>query len=78
MKKRLLSEKDLLRGLNEHTGHADEVFTPLPRELDPLEKLKGSVIKYDRPFDSVWDDWFDDQDVSEESLASRDQPEPKA
>lgn len=77
MKRRPASEKDLLRGLNEHSGHADEVFEPLPEELDPLEKLKGSVLKYDDPFVPVWDEWFDDSGVSEDYMADRDQPEPK-
>lgn len=77
MKQRPPSEEELLRGLDEYTSHADELFKPLPEELDPLEKLKGSVIRYDGPFAPVWDEWFDDSGVSEDYMADRDQPEPK-
>lgn len=29
------SEKELLKGLNAHTAHADELATPINEELDP-------------------------------------------
>ena len=52
-------ERRILRGLDEHTAHADEVATPTERELEPepepLERLRGSVRHYDRPTDPVAD-----------------------
>ena len=60
-----LKESELLKGLNAHTTHADELARHLERELTPLEKLRGSVKKYDRPTDPVWDEFFDGEGVSE-------------
>jgi antitoxin VapB len=51
-----MQEKELLKGLDADKAHADELAIPLPKELDPLERLKGSVKRYDQPFESVWDD----------------------
>ena len=69
------SEKDLLEGLDSFTAHADELAQPLPEELTPLERLKGSVKRYDRPFDSVWDDCFDSEErATDDFLEDRDQP----
>ncbi|MBQ0748506.1 MAG: hypothetical protein KBT82_17625 [Marinobacter sp.] len=54
-------------GLDAHTAHADEVAQPLPEELTPLERLKGSVKRYSRPTDPVWDEVFDSAEgVSED------------
>jgi len=53
------SEKELLDGLDAHTAHADELADLLPQELTPLERLKGTVKRYDRPTDPVWDEFFD-------------------
>jgi DNA-binding XRE family transcriptional regulator len=53
-----LTEQELLKGLNAHTAHADELADPLPQELTPLEHLKDSVKHYDRPFDPVWDEFL--------------------
>ena len=50
-----LKELELLKNLNAHTAHADELATPLPEELEPLERLKGSVKHYERPFDGCWE-----------------------
>ncbi|RBP30718.1 hypothetical protein DET50_107133 [Marinobacter pelagius] len=50
MNKKRLTEKDLLEGLDAHTAHADELAQPLPQELTPLERLKGSVKRYERPW----------------------------
>ena len=52
----------MLRGLDEHTAHAEETATPTQGELDPdagpLEKLWGSVRHYDDPTAPVAeDDW---------------------
>lgn len=72
-----LQEKELLKGLDAYKAHADELAAPLPHELAPLERLKGSVLRYDRPFDSAWDDYFDsDKGVSDDFMEERDQPPP--
>lgn len=69
------SEKELLDGLDAHTAHADELAEPLPQELTPLERLKGSVKRYDRPTDPVWDEWFESDDrVTEDFMEDREQP----
>jgi len=51
MARKKLTEQDLLKGLDAHTAHADELADPLPQELAPLERLKGSVKRYERPTD---------------------------
>tara|TARA_Y100001001_G_scaffold164562_1_gene197211 strand:- start:5276 stop:5518 length:243 start_codon:yes stop_codon:yes gene_type:complete len=69
------SEKELLDGLDTHTAHADELAEPLPQELTPLERLKGSVKRYDRPTDPVWDEWFESDDrATEDFMEDREQP----
>lgn len=75
MKKDRKTEQHLLKGLDAYTAHADELAQPLPHELTPLERLKGSVKRYERPTDPVWDEWFDSDDrASEDFLDERDQP----
>jgi antitoxin VapB len=69
-----VTESELLKGLNAHTAHADELTQPLEQELTPLEKLRGSVKKYDRPTDPVWDEFFEGDGVSEDFMVERDQP----
>ena len=79
MKKKTFTEQELLEGLDAHTAHADELAEPLPQELTPLERLKGSVKRYDRPFDSVWDwdEWFDSEErATDDFMEDRDQPSP--
>lgn len=69
------SEEELLDGLDAHTAHADELAEPLPQELNPLERLKGSVKRYDRPTDPVWDEWFESDDrATEDFMEDREQP----
>ncbi|MBC7193725.1 MULTISPECIES: hypothetical protein [unclassified Marinobacter] len=68
------TEKELLDGLDAHTAHADELAQPLAQELTPLERLKGSVKRYDRPTDPVWDEYFDSEGVSDDFMEDRDQP----
>lgn len=69
------SEKELLDGLDAHTAHADELAEPLHQELPPLERLKGSVKRYDRPTDPVWDEWFESDDrVTKDFMEDREQP----
>jgi len=36
-------EQELLKGLDAKTSHSDELAKPLSLELEPLEKLSGSV-----------------------------------
>lgn len=64
MSKRL-TEKELLENLNAHTAHADKLAKPRPEELEPLERLKGSVKRYDRPFDGCWETDSEDTDVTD-------------
>ena len=54
-----MTEKELLAGLNADKAHADELAEPLPHELSPLERLKDTVKRYDRPTDPVWDEPVD-------------------
>jgi len=53
-----MTEEELLANLDAHKAHADELADTLPHELTPLERLKGSVKRYDRPTDPVWDNYF--------------------
>lgn len=70
-----MTEKELLENLNADTAHADELAEPLPQELDPLERLKGSVKRYERPTDPVWDEFFDsDEGVTDDFMEDREQP----
>ncbi|GGE76398.1 hypothetical protein GCM10011533_30990 [Streptosporangium jomthongense] len=69
------TEAELLDSLDAHKAHADELAQPLPQELTPLERLKGSVKRYDRPTDPVWDEFFDSEEgVSEDFMDDRAQP----
>jgi len=72
------AEKRLLRGFDAQTAHADELAEPLEEELTPQERLKGSVQRYDRATDPVfedseWDDWFDGESASGDSSPDRSQ-----
>jgi len=69
------TEKELLEGLDAHTAHADELADLLPQELSPLERLKGSVKRYERPTDPVWDEFFEsDEGVTDDFMGDREQP----
>lgn len=59
MSTKRMKEKELLEGLDAHAAHADELAGPLSQELTPLERLKGSVKRYERPTDPVWGEYFD-------------------
>lgn len=74
MSSKRISEKDLLKNLDAHTAHADELATPMAHEVDPLGRLKGSVLRYERPLDPVWDEYFDSEGCSEDFMPERDQP----
>jgi len=72
MARKQLTEQDLLKGLDAHTAHADELADPLPQELTPLERLKGSVKRYDRPTDPVWGEFFGaDEGVTADFMEER-------
>ena len=49
-----MTEKDVLKGLDAYKAHGDELAEPFAQELDPLERLRGSVTRYDRPTDPIW------------------------
>lgn len=75
MSTKRMTEKKLLEGLDAHTAHADELTEPLPQELTPLERLKGSVKRYERPTDPVWDEFFEsDEGVTDDFMEDREQP----
>ena len=76
MVKKTFTEQELLKGLGAHRAHADELAEPQSQELTPLERLKGSVKRYDRPTDPVWDDHFDAEGVSDDFMKDRNQPVP--
>jgi|GEM_PF-462018 len=54
-----MTETELLTGLDADKAHGDELAEPLPHELDPLERLRGSVKRYDRPMDPAWEESVD-------------------
>ncbi len=73
--KKTFTEKEQLEGLDAQSAHADELAKPLPKELAPIEQLKGSVICFERPLDPVWDEFFDsDEGVSDEFMEDRGRP----
>ena len=53
-----ITEEELLKDLDAYGAHADELAELLLQESTPLERLKGSVIHYDRPADPVWEEHF--------------------
>ena len=70
-----LTESELLTDLDARGARADELAEPLPQELEPPERLRGSVKRYTRPTDPVWDEQCDsDEGVSEDFMKDRDQP----
>ncbi|MBL3557609.1 MULTISPECIES: hypothetical protein [Marinobacter] len=73
MNKKTFTEQELLVGLDAQTAHADELAEPLPQELTPLERLKGSVKRYERPTDPVWEEYSDSEGVTDDFLEDRDQ-----
>jgi antitoxin VapB len=78
MKKKLMTEAELLKNLDEWSSHADEAAEPLLQELEPLERLKGSVKRYERPLDPVWDEFFESSEgVTDDFMEDRDQPKPE-
>jgi|TARA_R110002072_G_scaffold216873_2_gene374439 antitoxin VapB len=74
MKKKPLTEQELLEGLDAESAHADEAAHPLMHELSPLERLKGSVKRYERPTEPVWDDYVDSDEGSDDFMEDPGQP----
>lgn len=71
------TEQEPLKDLDAITAHAGEPAQLLPQEVDPLERLSSSVIRYDRPFDGCWDDALDpeeDERCSDDVPLDREQP----
>ena len=76
MKKKLPTEQELLENLDAYGAHADELAETLSHESEPLEKLKGSVKKFERPTDPAiasedWDAWLDGEGTSEDFMKDR-------
>ena len=76
MKKKRPTEQELLENLDAYGAHADELAEPLSHESEPLEKLKGTVEKFERPTDPAiapedWDAWFDGEGASEDFMKDR-------
>jgi len=59
MSKKRITEQELLDDLSEESSHSEDLAEPLPQELDPLERLRGSVKRYDRPLDGIWEEYFE-------------------
>lgn len=69
-----MTEKDLLEGLDAYKAHGDELAEPLRQDLDPLERLRGSVTHYYRPTDPVWEEYVDSDDCpTNDGKSDRDQ-----
>src|SRR5690606_34641997 len=49
MQKKRPTEQELLKDLDAYGAHADKLARPLPHESEPLERLKGSVKKFEQP-----------------------------
>jgi antitoxin VapB len=73
-----MTEKEILDGLDAEGAHADALAGLLPDELEPLERLRGSIKRYIQPTDPVWDEYFDsDEGVTDDFMGDRDQPSPE-
>ena len=68
------TEKELLEGLDAHTAHSDELAALMPQELAPLRRLNGSVKRFERPTDSVWEEFCESEGVSDDFINDRDHP----
>ena len=68
------SEQELLDGLDAYTTDDDELALSQPQGLTPLERLKGSVKRYERPTDPVWNECFGSEGGSDDLLEDSEQP----
>tara|TARA_R110002095_G_scaffold200413_2_gene180651 strand:- start:1204 stop:1443 length:240 start_codon:yes stop_codon:yes gene_type:complete len=64
-----ITEEELLKDLDAYGAHAEELAELLLHESTPLERLKGSVVRYDRPFDSVWEEHFNSDEDERDKVA---------
>lgn len=69
-----LTEREMLEDLDPDSSHTEEFVQPQMKELSPLQRFKGSVRRYERPTDPVWDEFFDSR---ENFIVGRDQPSSK-
>ena len=75
MSEKRSTEKALVEHLDPDTAPADEHAQLLSHELTPLDRLKGSVIRYERLTEPVWDEWFDSENrATEDFMNDREQP----
>lgn len=75
MANKRLTEKELLDDLNADNCHSEDLAQPLPQELSPLERLKGSVKRYELPLDPVWDEYCNSGDcVTDDFMKDRVEP----
>lgn len=64
-----ITEEELLKDLDAYGAHADELADLLLHESTPLERLKGSVVRYDGRFDSVWEEHFNSGEDERDKVA---------
>lgn len=75
VKKKQFTEPELLEDLDADSAHIEEFAQPNMKGRSPLERLRGSVKRYERPTDPVWDEFFESSErVSEDFMVDRDQP----
>jgi antitoxin VapB len=75
VKKKQFTEQELLEDLDADSAHTEEFTQPKKKGRSPLERLRGSVKRYERPTDPVWDEFFDScERVSEDSMVEQGQP----
>ena len=75
VKKKQFTEQELLEDLDADSAHTEEFAQPNMKGHSPLERLRGSVKRYERPTDPVWDEFFDSSErVSEDSMVEQGQP----
>ena len=71
-----MTEKDVLKGLDAYKAHGDELAEPFAQELDPLERLRGSVTRYDCPTDPIWEEYVGSDDcLTNDVMNDRDRSE---
>ncbi len=69
-----MTEKDLLEGMDAYKAHGDELAEPFTQELVPLERLRGSVKRYDRPTEPVWEEYVSSDDCpTKDAMNDQDQ-----
>lgn len=75
VKNKQYTGQELLQASDADSAHTEEFAQPNMKGRSPLERLRGSVKRYERPTDPVWDEFFDSSErVSEEFMVERYQP----